>query len=309
MNIVIIGAGLMGQGIGLTFARAGHQVTLVDRTDPLLESALAAICESAATLVQHGSLAADAVAPLLKRIALDTDLAHAVGKADFVAEVVPEVATIKREVICAIDAASPAGAVIMSNTSGLDIFALACDAMRHPERLVTAHWYAPAHIIPLVEVAPGPQTTADVVARTADLLRQAGKFALAMRRFAPGYVVNKIQHSFASAMFDLLQSDLIEPEDIDRAVKAVLGIRMPVVGIVQSMDFNGLDTVQAICATLGIDVPILREKVEAGDLGASTGRGMYDYGERTPDRVIRERDIKFLQMIDFLKSIEAFEPV
>lgn len=309
MKIVVIGAGLMGRGIGLTFARAGHRVTLIDRSQPILDGAIATIRDSTLTLVQHGSLAPKAVEPLLGRITCESDLASQVADADFIAEVVPEVAAIKQEVICAIDAAAPARAVIMSNTSGLDVFALAGERMRYPERLITAHWYAPAHIMPLVEVAPGPQSSKEVTDRTAQLLRHAGKFALVMKRFAPGYVVNKIQHSFAGAMFDLLQSDLVEPGDIDRAVKAVLGIRIPILGIVQSMDFNGLDTVLAICATLGIDVPLLQEKVEAGHLGASTGRGVYDYGERSPDEIVRDRDLTFLRTIDFLNSIQAFEPL
>jgi 3-hydroxybutyryl-CoA dehydrogenase len=309
MKIAIIGAGLMGRGMAQCFAQAGRDVSLVDRSRDLLERALQLTRSSLATLVEHGSIRSADVQSIVERIQPTTDMAEAVRGARFVAEVVPEAPDVKKEVILALDRQCSAEAVVASNTSGLNVFEIAADEMKRPERLVVAHWYAPAHIIPVVEVAPGPKTSRETVTLTADLMAEIGKVPIVMKKFAPGFVVNKIQHSYARAMFELIGSDVVELEEIDKAMKYVLGVRLPIVGIVQSMDFNGLDTVNRICASLQIDVPALAQKVRAGHLGASTGRGMYDYQGRSEEEILKKRDLRYLKLLEFLRSIDAFEPV
>ena len=103
--------------------------------------------------------------------------------------------------------------------------------------------------------------------------------------------------------------DDISVEDIDKAVKYSLGIRLPIVGVVQSIDFNGLDTVSNILKRLKMDVPIINKKVADGHLGAKTSRGMYDYQGRSEEEILKKRDILYLKMIDHLNNIKAFEPV
>jgi 3-hydroxybutyryl-CoA dehydrogenase len=140
-------------------------------------------------------------------------------------------------------------------------------------------------------------------------MERIGKVPVVMKRFVPGFIVNQIQNAYATPMFNLLGQDLADPEEIDKAVKYVLGIRLPIVGVVQSMDFNGLDTVNNILKRIKLDVPLIDKKVAEGHLGAKTSKGMFDYQGRREEEILKKRDILYLKMLDHLKNIKAFEPV
>ncbi|MDI6831975.1 MAG: 3-hydroxyacyl-CoA dehydrogenase family protein [Actinomycetota bacterium] len=99
------------------------------------------------------------------------------------------------------------------------------------------------------------------------------------------------------------------PEDIDRAVKNSLGIRLPVVGVVQTMDLTGLDLVLDVMRSYGFSNPFIAEKVEAGHLGAKTSRGIYDYGGRSEAEILARRDRLYLEMLDHLEEMGAFWPL
>lgn len=153
---------------------------------------------------------------------------------------------------------------------------------------------------------PGPETAPETTAFTASLMERLGKKPVVMKGFARAFIVNKIQNMMALAVFDLLGSGLVSPEDIDRAVKYSLGIRLPIIGVVQSMDFTGLDLVVDLMKSYGLSNPLIEEKVSQGHLGVKTSRGLYDYGGRSEAEVCARRDGLFLRMLDFLEEINAF---
>jgi 3-hydroxybutyryl-CoA dehydrogenase len=107
----------------------------------------------------------------------------------------------------------------------------------------------------------------------------------------------------------MLENGWATPEDIDLAVKTSLGIRLPVVGVIQSWDFNGLNLVNDVLKSQGKNIPLIADKVKQGHLGASTSKGIYDYGGRTEAEILRKRDELFFKMLDHLEKIGAFEPV
>ncbi len=306
-RVAVIGAGVMGHAIAQTFAQAGIEMALVDMNNELLERGMGLMRSNLATLAEYGTIQEGDIPSIMDRVQPSTDMAKSVQDVQFVMEVVPEVPEIKKQVLGKLDEYCPADTPIASNTSGLDVFSIA--DMKRPERLVIAHWYAPPHIIPLVEVAPGPNTAFEAVKFTTALMERIGKVAVVMKRFVPGFIVNQIQNAYALPMFDLLGQDLADPEEIDKAIKYVLGIRLPVVGVVQSMDFNGLDTVSNILKRLKLDVPLIDKKVADGHLGAKTAKGMYDYQGRSEEEILKKRDILYLKMLDHLKNIKAFDPV
>lgn len=308
-RVAVIGAGVMGHGISQSFAQAGYDVSLMSRTQKTLDRSIKLMKSSLTTLAEYGTIRESDIVVILNRVHPTTNLAEAVKDVQFVTEVVAEVSDVKHQIILQIEQYCPEDAIISSSTSGLDVFSLVADEMKRPEKLVMAHWYAPPHIIPLVEVAPGPKTSPETKNLTAEILEKIGKVPVVMNKFAPGFVVNKIQHGFAPAMFSLIASDVVEIGEIDRAMKYVFGIRLPIVGIVQSMDFNGLDTVYNICKAAKFDVPLIAQKVAEGHLGAATGKGVYDYQGRSEEDILKKRDMLYLKMFDFLKSINAFEPV
>jgi 3-hydroxybutyryl-CoA dehydrogenase len=303
----VVGAGLMGNSIAQTFAGAGIEVNLVDVGDEALGRAMGMIRSSLEVMAESGKVPGGDVDDVLSRIHPSTDLEMSAQGVDFVVEAVPEVQEVKKETFARLDEILGGEVIIASNTSGLDIYSFA--EVTKPERLLIAHWFLPPHIIPLVEVVPGPSTSPGAVAFTAALMERLGKVPVVMKGFTRAFIVNKIQNMIALAVFELLGSGLVEPEDIDKAVKNSLGIRLPVVGVVQSMDFTGLDLVLDVMKSYGFANEFIAGKVKEGQLGAKTARGIYDYGGRTEAEILAKRDRRYLEMLDNLDAMNAFEPI
>lgn len=304
---LVVGAGVMGHGIAQVFAKAGVTVHLVDLNAQVLESAFKRMEANLALLAEWGQISGEDIPGIMDRIRPFHDLVRAAPTADFALEAVVEKPDVKREIFSQLDALCPDETVIGSNTSSLDIFNIA--EIGSPRRLVGCHWFAPAHIIPLVEVVPGPETDPEVVSLTASFMKQVGKRPLCLKQFIPGFVVNRIQMKMAEAVWEMLENEWATPEEIDLAVKMTLGIRLPIVGAVQTADFTGLDVVSDIMKAKGRSIPLLEEKIHQGDLGAKTGRGLFDYGGRSEAEILAKRDRRYLEMIRHLEETGAFEPV
>ena len=236
-----------------------------------------------------------------------TDLAAAVREVDFVLEAVAEIPKVKKKVFAQLEAACPENVVLASNTSGLEIFKII--EVKNPSRLVVTHWFAPPHIIPLVEVVPGPATTPDVLQFAAGLMERIGKKPLVMKQFVQRFIVNRVQNAIVRTVLEMITNGWATPEQIDLAVKTSLGIRLPIVGVVQSLDFTGLNLIHDMTKGTGTENPFIEEKVRQGHLGASTSKGIYDYGGRSEEEILRKRDLLYLKMLDFLEGLEAFKPV
>ena len=306
-NVLVVGAGVMGHSIAQVFAIAGYSVGLVDVDQKVLDRSMGLIESGLSTLVDFGNLSSGEIPSILSRITPSKDLASMAGVADFVIEAVPEVPNIKKEIFSQLDRLCADETVIASNTSGLDIFSLV--DVKRPERLVITHFFAPAHIIPLVEVVPGARTSPDTVSFTLEILKKVDKSPILLSEFVPSFIVNRIQNAIGPVVIEMLENGWASPEDIDRAVKLSLGIRLPIVGVVQTADFNGLDLVSQIFKGLGKEISFIEEKVKQGHFGVKTSKGIYDYGGRTESEILRKRDMLFLKMMDYLKEINAFEPV
>ena len=304
---VVVGAGVMGHSIAHVFAQAGIEVNLVDLDEAVLEHAMDLMRADLETLAEFKKISGDDIPGILARIHPSTDLAGGADGVDFAVETVAEVPDVKRKVFSQLDQFCPGNTVIASNTSSLDIFSIA--QITRPERLVVAHWFAPPHIIPLVEVAPGPETSQEVVELTANLMKGLGKKTVIMREFVPSFIVNRIQRSISQAVWEMLEKGWATPEEIDLAIKLSLGIRLPVVGVVQTSDFTGLDLIYDIMKGGGRVSPLVEEKVKQGHLGVKTSKGVYDYGGRSEVEILKKRDQRYLKLLDHLERMEAFEPV
>ncbi|MFH1082194.1 MAG: 3-hydroxyacyl-CoA dehydrogenase family protein [Pseudomonadota bacterium] len=304
---VVVGAGVMGHSMAHVFAQAGIEVNLVDLDETVLEHAMDLMKANLETLAEFERVRGDDIPEILARIHPSTDLAGGAQGVDFAVEAVSEVPDIKREVFSQLDQFSPRDTVIASNTSSLDIFSLA--QITRPERLVVAHWFAPPHIIPLVEVVPGPETSQEVVELTANLMKRLGKKTVIMKEFVPAFIVNRIQHSIAGAVWEMLEKGWATPAEIDLAIKLSLGIRLPVVGVVQTTDFTGLDLIYDIMKGRGSVSPLVKEMVDMGHLGVKTSKGLYDYGGRSDVEILKKRDRRYLKLLDYLEKIKAFEPI
>ena len=168
-KIAVIGSGIMGHGIGQTFARGGYDVTLNDISDELLDKALKQIRKNLDTFIEFGITTQDAAKEALSRIQTKTALKEAVKDADFVVEALPEVMDLKKRFFKELDEHSPPHAIIASNTSGLSLTEMASGIKRQAQTVI-AHWWNPPHIIPVVEIVKGRLTSEETVHLTYQLL-------------------------------------------------------------------------------------------------------------------------------------------
>ena len=306
-RVAVIGAGVMGHSIAQVFAQAGILVHLVDLKNDLLVHALKLVKSNLQTLADCGRVSPQKIPAILDRIRPTTDLAAAAREVDFVLEAVAEIPKVKKKVFVQLEATCPENVVLASNTSGLEIFKII--EVKNPSRLVVTHWFAPPHIIPLVEVVPGPATTPDVLQFAAGLMERIGKKPLVMKQFVQRFIVNRVQNAIVRTVLEMITNGWATPEQIDLAVKTSLGIRLPIVGVVQSLDFTGLNLIHDMTKGTETENPLIEEKVRQGHLGVTTSKGIYDYGGRSEEEILRKRDLLYLKMLDFLEGLEVFKPV
>ena len=304
-SIAVLGAGVMGPGIAQSYAMGGFETRLWSRSEATLERAGKMLDGNFDTFVEAGVLTREQAAAAHSRISFTTSLERACGGVWYVQETIAEQPEAKVSLFKEVDGLVPPDALIVTNTSFLDPFPLMEEAA--PARLpyfTTAHWYVPAQILPLVEVARGPRTAEETMSTVAELLRACGKTPARLEKFVPGYIVNRIQSLLDTEIFYLLDHGVCDAEQLDLAVKASFVPRALVLGLVQRFDFAGLATHAHILENGSYKRPeqdrhprSFFEHVEKGELGIKTGRGFYDYGGRTAVELAKERDRRLLAVL------------
>lgn len=305
-KIAVIGSGIMGHGIGQTFALGGYEVTLNDVSDELLNRALQQIQKNLDTFIEFGITTSDVAKETLSRIKTRTDLKKTVVDSDFVVEALPEVMDLKKQVFEELDGYCPPHTMIASNTSGLSLTEMA-SGIKRQDKAVIAHWWNPPHIIPVVEIVKGRFTSDETVNLTYQLLVTIGKNPVKILKEVPGFLGNRLQFALYREALACLSDGVATAEDIDLAVKGTFGFRLPTLGPLETSDFGGLDTFLNICQYLFKEIDrsteppeILKEKVAQKKLGVKTGEGFYSYpGEKAQEK-IKERDRQFLQRLKCL---------
>jgi len=307
-RILVVGAGTMGHSLAQTFAQGGYSVTLVDLNRETLDKAASLIASNLRTLEDLNLLDRGQGEEIMDRIHLLTSLEEGSRDADVAIEAIFEDYEAKEKLFQRLETLCPARTILASNTSYLNIFEL--KTLTRLEKIVITHWYAPPHIIPLVEIVRGPNTSRDTVEIMKKLLLKLGKKPVVMDRFIPGFIVNRLQRALAREIFHLLDNGYATAEDIDTAVKASLGIRIPILGVVQRYDFTGIDLVDQFMRNPSIglvseDKPskTLERLVDRGHLGVKSGRGFYDYSGKEIEQIMRARDIKLIKLANFLEDI------
>lgn len=303
----VIGAGLMGSGIAGVLARGGSTVTLIDTNKEMLESGLARLAEAQQILIETDRLSADDGDAAYRRISTTTQIEAACGDADLVVEAVSEDLELKQRLFGKLDSVCPDYTILATNTSGLSIFKIA-DATRRKDRVVGLHFWNPPHVIPLVEVTKGADTSDATAASMMELCRTLGKQPILVRHEIPGFVGNRLQFALLREALHLVAEGVVSPEDVDLAVTAGPGLRYGLLGPLRTADLGGLDVFSAISRYLWPELSTetgaasaMHELVDAGKLGVKTGEGFYEYGEDELKRITAERDrvlLGFLDVID-----------
>ena len=293
-TVAVLGPGRIGRQIALAFALGGCHVRLVDakqgRPAGAAERALAEarreIERDVGLMVEEQVIdQTEAVAVLARieeRVGLD-----ALRGCGFVQEALPESVPLKQATFARLKGVVDDDAIIASGSSTISPSDV-CDAVDRPERFLVAHWLNPAHIIPLVDVVPGPRTAPETVARTLALLESLGKTPVRCGD-SPGFIGPRLQVLLMNEAVRLVEEGVATPEDVDRAFRAGMGFRYASIGIFEFIDWGGVDILyrasRYMTEALGDErfkpARMVEEKMARNELGPKTGRGFFDYsGER-----------------------------
>ncbi|HUE75288.1 MAG TPA: 3-hydroxyacyl-CoA dehydrogenase NAD-binding domain-containing protein, partial [Chloroflexota bacterium] len=311
-RVAVIGAGLMGPGIAQVFAQSGFQVSLVSRSEDSLSRAKTKLQANLDLFVACGRTTHNAAQATSERVTFGTNLGEGVADADFIVETISEDLEAKRRLFAELGRLATRSAVLATNTSGLAIRDIARDAAE-PERTLTAHFWNPPHLLPIVEVVGNDVTPPDTIDVTVALLRQVGKEPVVLRRDVRGFIGNRLQYALLREALSLVQSGVASAEDVDQVVKRSFGRRLSTVGPLETCDLGGLDLAFHISSYLFRDLdasvdapPILREHFERGELGAKTGRGLHDWPANSAAETLRRRDAELLRW--HLLDVDGQEP-
>ena len=278
-HIAVIGAGAMGAGIAQLLAGRDLQVLLCDADNAALQRGLDTIARRLGRQVEEGRLPPAGRDQALANLKAIRELSQ-VGDADLIIEAVPERLDLKKQIFAALDQHTRPGAILASNTSGLDIAELAA-MTRRPECVVGMHFFNPPPLMPLIELVCTEHTSGATLQAVRELAEHLGKTPIQVKN-SPGFVVNRILFPMINEAIAALAEGVATAADIDRAME--LGASHPI-GPLALADFVGLDVTLDILDSFAerFDDPryqasaLLREKVTRGELGRKTGKGFFAY--------------------------------
>ena len=316
-DIVALGAGRMGRGIAQVFAYAGHDVCIIDFKDrpadisaTLLAEAKQEVAENLEFLRSLDIIGAGEIPTILDRIqtASNSDAPDVLAKAKYVFEGVPEILDAKKDALGRAGALA-ADAVIASTTSTMLVTELA-GFTPHPENFLNAHFLNPAYLIPLVEVSPSDQTDPEKLDQFTEFLESIGKVPVRCAA-SPGYIVPRLQSVAMNEACRMVEEGVATAEDIDRAVRAGFGIRYATMGLIEFLDYGGVDILYYASDYLKNSLggeryerpKIVEEMVARGDLGLKTGKGFYDYEKIDVDAYRSEKLADFITLLKHLDQL------
>lgn len=233
--VAVVGAGLIGRGWAIVFARAGWHVNLYDVSATALDVARTEISSQLDLLLDHGLCSErDTVA---QNIHFELDLATALADVVYVQECGPEILEEKQSLFSDLDRLSAASTILASSTSGFMTSEFAAHlSSRH--RALVAHPVNPPHLIPLVEVSPAEWTDPNVVETTHQIMRAVKQTPITVQNETPGFILNRLQGALLNEALRLVQSGYAIPEDVDKAVRDGLGLRWSFMGPFETIDLN-----------------------------------------------------------------------
>jgi 3-hydroxybutyryl-CoA dehydrogenase len=282
-SLLVVGGGVMGQGIARLFANAGIRVTLVEPRE---------------IAFSHPGVRTTRLLPpeMLP---------------DLVIEAVFEDLKVKQGVYADVEATYGGRPALATNTSGLPLDELAAP-LRHPARFLAMHFFQPADVFPMIEVVRGTQTEDSAVATAVAAVTQAKRDPILLERPINGYLINRLQHSILHEAYHLLESGIATAEMIDNVAKKLLGPRMCITGLLEQKDLAGLEmhaqAQRSIVPTLshtGVPNAYLQDMVARGDVGIRSGRGFYDWRNRDGAATQRRASDRLQRLLAYLEKDAA----
>jgi 3-hydroxybutyryl-CoA dehydrogenase len=302
-TVGVIGMGTMGPGIAQAFAESGCPVICHDISEAALERGMSLIRLNQETLIKNSVLTQDCADAALDRLETTLEVED-LANVDFVCEAVTEDMDVKQEVFSKLSQICCQDIIITTNTSGLSITELAT-AVSNPGRFAGMHWWNPPHIMPLIEVIKGDQSSEETCMTVMDICRELGKKPAFVRKDIPGFIGNRLQMALLREVMNILELGAATPEDIDMVTKYGPGARWALYGPCEIADLGGLDVFHSIFSYLFRDLSnaqdspeLMADKVSKGEFGTKTGKGFYQYADGQVEEIIESRDRRLLKIFD-----------
>lgn len=306
-TIGVAGSGTMGSGIAQILASNGYQVILGDIDQKYLDVGKKIIDRNQENLIHEGLLTEEAAAKTLENIRFSLDKQD-YKDCDLLIECIIEKLEVKKSFWKEIEAIVSPECILASNTSGLSINAMSED-LKDKSRFIGVHFWNPPHIIPLVELTKGHETSDEVVEALQAVVEKIGKKSVVVLKDSNGFIGNRLQFAVLREALKIVEDGIATVEDVDNAMKYGPGFRYPAIGPFETADLGGLDTFYYISSYLFAelsdrkDVPdLLKHKMEAGELGVKSLKGFYDYADGKDKETVARRDENFYKQLKLLKK-------
>ena len=286
----------MGCGIAQVFASKNYNVHLYNRPHPedvkdeFLSKRVENIRSTLSTMARKGIGLESEIEATISRIKTTTSMDEATSDAQLVIENVSENLELKQKVFQDLDQLCPPETILATNTSVMSPTEIATKA-RHRERILGTHFWNPPYLIPLVEVVRGRETSEEAMEITYQVMKNAGKHPIKVMKDVPGFVANRLQHALWREAISIVENGIADPATVDEAIKNGFAVRLPVLGPLENADMVGLDMILAIhdyilkyIESSPRPSPILREKVEKGELGFKTGQGFQTWSAEEAEK-------------------------
>ncbi|MCD8016463.1 MAG: 3-hydroxyacyl-CoA dehydrogenase family protein [Oscillospiraceae bacterium] len=313
-KIAVLGAGTMGPGIAQTYAMGGYQVTMWTRSENTRNKAIASLQSQLKTFAEEGELTAEEAEAVMGRISFALTIKEAVAGADMIQETIVENRDAKTDLYNELAEYIDSDVIVASNTSAMNIFEVVPEKLL--PQMIICHWYAPPHVIPLVEVVKSEQAPQEMADIAVQLLNNCGKTAVLMKKFIKGYIVNRPPPLLNREDFYHLPPRNCDAQAIDLAAKASFIPRACVLGLCKRADFGGLDMTANNYKNKSYTMPVngdemptsLAKLIEEGNLGIKTGKGFYDYEGVDIEELKKKRDKQLFEIFRVTKKFMA-DPV
>jgi len=288
-KIAVLGAGVMGTGIGQTFAMKGHEVMMIYVYDDITRgNPVDRMRENLKVLCDNDVLKEEDIPEILARVKCTESIEEAAEFADVFFECIVENLSVKQDYFKRLDEMCPETTILATNTSAISVTEIAEKSV-HKDRIIGTHFWKPAYLMPLVEVIKTKYVSEKTVETIYALLEDAGKSPVIVQKDVPGFLANRMQHALFREAISIVENGIATPEDVDKAIKNGFGMRLGVMAPFEVIDSGGTDLTYSIHKYLFPHIEnstepskLLKEKLDEGKLGFKSGEGFMKW---TPEQI------------------------